>query len=429
MSTVFRERRYAVPATLALAAALAFGPEVLGGSYFGLATVPFFRLFGLAGWMTAGRLPVLLSEMGIRFFGYDLGWLTSARLPVLLNPIFICWLAMTHALGWVFLWRAAATLAATWQDQAYQPVRESDPAAAWPSRAPAPPLLEQPATMPEPAPARVSWLTDPRPWDHDPIRWRVERLGSAEGLIWLAVALNFLAQFGTLGPILNFGAASADTWGLVSFVGLAVILFSGALIAWAGARFFQGSRRQQDLELLLTTPLGGRDILIGQWRVLRRALAWPLGVVLALALPAGLALLYDFANDYRREFWFLLQPFLIAVNLALEAVALCWVGIRFGLRGRNSITAVAGTVGLVQLLPLALAAALMWGWAWLPARWSSLTLAWGKMPPVILALLFFVAKNVGLMVWARLRLRRELRLGRRTARLDASASGLVLQRA
>jgi hypothetical protein len=120
---------------------------------------------------------------------------------------------------------------------------------------------------------------------------------------------------------------------------------------------------------------------------------------------------------------------LIAVNLALEAVALCWVGMRFGLRGRNAITAVAGTVGLVQLLPLAVAVALMWAWVWLSARSSSLAPSRGGMPPVILALLFFVAKNVALIVWTRVRLRRELRLGRRTAQLDASASRLVWQRA
>jgi hypothetical protein len=125
----------------------------------------------------------------------------------------------------------------------------------------------------------------------------------------------------------------------------------------------------------------------------------------------------------------MLQPFLIAVNLTLEAVALCWVGIRFGLYGRNAITAVVGTVGLVQLLPLVLAVGLMWAWTWVPTRWSSLVMARGKMPPVILALLFFVAKNLALIVWARLRLRRELRLGSRTARLDASTSRLILQRA
>src|ERR1019366_9437749 len=364
MSAAFRERRSAVPATLGLVAALAFGPEVLGGSYFGTSAVPFFRLAGLAGWMT------------------------TARMPVPYNLLFVPWFITMHAVGWLFLWRASVTLTGGWQDQPHRQVREPEPAEDWPSRAPAPPLLEGAVATSEPASAlaRASWLTDPRPWDADPIRWRVERLGSVEGLLWLAVALNFLAQFGTLGSILNFGAAPSDTWGLVSFVGMAVILFSGGLIAWAGARFFQDTRHQQDLELLLTTPQGSRSILAGQWCVLRRALTWPLSVVLVLALPAGISLLYDFANGYQREFWSLLQPFLIAVNLALEAVALCWVGMRFGLRGRNAITAVAGTVGLVQLLPLIMSVGLMWGWAWLPSRWSSLTMARGKMPPVILAL-------------------------------------------
>jgi len=407
MSAEFRERRYAVPATLALVAALAFGPEVVGGSYFGLAAVPFFRLAGLAGWMTAARIPILFP------------------LP------FVLWFAVTHAVGWVFLWRAAAALSGNWQDQPHPQVREPDPAEAWPTQAPAPPVLEGPPAMPEPAAAfpRASWLTNPRPWDADPIRWRVERLGSTEGLLWLAVALSLLAQFGTLGSILHFGAGPADTWGLLSFVGLGVILFSGSLIAWAGARFFRESRQRQDLELLLTSPAGGREIVASQWRVLRRALAWPLGIVLALAVPAGLSLVYDFCNDYHREFWFLLQPFLIGVNLALETVALGWVGMWFGLRGRNSITAVAGTVGLVQLLPLVSVAGLMWTWAWLPVAAAPPTRSRNQMPPVILALLFFVAKNVGFIVWTRLRLHRELRLGRRRTRLDASASRLVLQRA
>jgi hypothetical protein len=418
-----------------LVGALAFGPEVLGGSYFGIAAVPYFRLFGLGGWMTA------------------------ARIPALFNLPFVVWFIVMHSVGWLFLWRARVTLATSWQDQPHEQVREPEPAEEWPSRAPADlgtttgartflsatsserqraPASPQAVLpiehccgqeCPRSAPARASWLTDPRPWDADPIRWRVERLGSAEGLIWLAVALSFLAQFGTLGSILNFGAGPAGTWGLVSFVGMAVILFSGGLIAWTGARFFQDTRREQDLQLLLTTPLGARNILTGQWRVLRRALAWPLGLVLALALPAGISLLYDFANGYHREFWSLLQPFLIAVNLALEAVALCWVGMRFGLHGRNAITAAVGTVGLVQLLPLVLSVALMWGWAWLPGRSASPATSRGKMPPIILALLFFVAKNLVLIVWARLRLRRELRLGRRTSRPDASASRLTVQRA
>ena len=105
------------------------------------------------------------------------------------------------------------------------------------------------------------------------------------------------------------------------------------------------------------------------------------------------------------------------------------MGIWFGLRGRNAITAVAATVGLVQLLPLALAVALMWSWTWLPNLASHRVMSRDSMPPVILALLFFLGKNIALILWARFRLHHELRLGSRTAQLDASAHCLVPQRA
>ena len=94
MSTVFRERRYAVPATLALVGSPGLCSGGSGRLLFWPGAVPFFRLFGLAGWMTA------------------------ARLPVLFKLSFVVWFIVMHAVGWVFLWRAAVTLAATWQDQA-----------------------------------------------------------------------------------------------------------------------------------------------------------------------------------------------------------------------------------------------------------------------------------------------------------------------
>src|ERR1017187_4358753 len=93
MSAAFRERRYAVSATLGLVAALAFGPEILGGSWFGTSTVPFFRLAGLAGWMTAARM----------------------QFPF--NLLFVPWFITMHAVGWLFLWRASVTLTGGWQDQ------------------------------------------------------------------------------------------------------------------------------------------------------------------------------------------------------------------------------------------------------------------------------------------------------------------------
>ena len=54
--------------------------------------------------------------------------MTAARMLVRPMPLFAGWFAVTHALGWLFLWRAAVTLTRTWQDQPHQQVREPEPA-------------------------------------------------------------------------------------------------------------------------------------------------------------------------------------------------------------------------------------------------------------------------------------------------------------
>jgi hypothetical protein len=231
-------------------------------------------------------------------------------------------------------------------------------------------------------------------------------MGSPKGILWLAIALNLLGQFG----VFSGDISSTSAWGLLSFTGLAVMVGASSLLAWAGARFFQHTTHQQDLELLVTTPMGSRDILAGQWRVLRHGLKFPLMVTLALALPAGAALVYDFLHSYREEFYFLLPPFLVAVNLAAEALALCWVGMRFGLIAPTLANAVLRTVALVQVLPLVLAAGIMTILAFLAAQSMSRFDAPGRMPTVVPVLLFLLGKNVSLSVWARMKLRRELRL-------------------
>ncbi len=421
MSAVFRERRHAMAATLGLVAALAFGPEVLGGSVLGGGAVPVMRLFGLAGWMTAAYTPIPLLPLPLASL------LAQLKVPVrflsLFSPLFVGWFVVTHAVGWVLLHRAATALANNWQDQPHRQVREAEPEDEWSlCGQPSPPSeAAQDALAAEVAPARVSWLTDPRPWDADPLEWRVLQMRPPEGLIWLAVALNFLAQFGVLGSILSSNGGAGEAWGMLSFAGLAVALFAGGLLAWAGAKFFLDTRRQQDLELLLTSPVGSRNILSGQWRVLRRALKWPLVAVLLFAIPSAV----DVATTPGGEAWFATPTFLICFNLALEALALCWVGMCLGLRARSKLAAVIQTVGLVQLLPLALAVALTACWG-LASDHSLQTIARpGHMPSIVPALLFFLVKNLAFTLWAIIRLRRDLRLGRRTARLVGSAWRLV----
>ncbi len=394
MSALFYERRYAMLATLGLVGALAFGPELLLGSYLGAGVVPILRTCELAGWTSA------------------------ARAAQLLDPQFLVWFGLAHGLGWLFLHLAGLTLAAHWQDRPQEHFRAPEPEEEWPVL----PASDTPVA----APARVSWLTDPRPWDADPVRWRVERLGSPAALVWLAVCVNFFAQFGLVGMVFDERSAQAGTWGPVSFLGLVFMSVAGGLLAWAGGRFFQHTRRQQDLELLLTTPEGSRRILGGQWHVLQRSLAWPLVVVLTLALPAGIVLVYDALHGYREEGWFLAYPFLVAVNLAVESVALCWAGMRFGLHARTALVGVAWTVGVVQLAPLLLAAGLAWSWVWLTGISPAFAVQSGQMPVTIPVLTFFMVKNAALIVWARWSLRRELRLGgRRTQLPQAAGSSLA----
>ena len=100
---------------------------------------------------------------------------------------------------------------------------------------------------------------------------------------------------------------------------------------------------------------------------------------------------------------------LIPLNLLLETLALCWAGMWFGLRSRTLIAAVAWTLGIVQFGPVAAVMALMWAFPYLSS---------GKFGPgsdefsaAIPILILFGIKNLGLILWARWRLRRELRVG------------------
>src|SRR6185436_10261463 len=60
--------------------------------------------------------------------------------------------------------------------------------------------------------------------------------------------------------------------------GLNLILNGGAaaLLAWGAARSLFSAQRNGELELLLSTPLGARDIIGGHWRALCEPLrgAW-----------------------------------------------------------------------------------------------------------------------------------------------------------
>ena len=103
------------------------------------------------------------------------------------------------------------------------------------------------------------------------------------------------------------------------------------------------------------------------------------------------------------------QQGMVCVNRLLDAVALCWVAMWFGLRARKPFSFVAWTVGLVIVLPwvlsylliilLSVAGGLGLG------TWPSGTVhLWSVGWPLL-----NVAKNIILIRWAASRLQAELR--------------------
>jgi hypothetical protein len=377
VSALVRERRNAVAITLGVVLALAFGAEMLGGNFLGAPFKPLFRLAGLGGWITFTQLPPKL-----------VWW-------------FPVWFVCMHGLGWFFVFLAGHALAANWKDREHRQLLETPKAgAAWP------PAATEDALVLGAAVPRASWLTDPRPWDPNPVRWRVERLGSIEGYLWIAVALSFIGQFCAAS---GSGSGSVAGWGLASFSGLVLVLGASAMLAWAGARFFADCRRQQDFELLLTTTAGG-EMLSGQWQVLRKAMKVPFIVLLLVALPSGIAAASDYWNDHYRGFWNALPICLIPINIALETVALCWMGMYRGLLARHPFGAVLQAVIVVQGFPLVVLGGL--ALALRQIGLGDLEGLPGRMPAIVPILLLFLAKNVGLAFWTRRQLRKELRIRR-----------------
>ena len=118
---------------------------------------------------------------------------------------------------------------------------------------------------------------------------------------------------------------------------------AAALLAWAAGRFFFETQRNGELELLLSTPLGARDIIGGNWRALCKPLrgAWLLvGFLILLELLMGP---HSGLGGALGVFQMAMAP----VVRVLDIIALCWVGMWFGLRARKPLYIMGWTVGLV----------------------------------------------------------------------------------
>ena len=243
-------------------------------------------------------------------------------------------LLLLHLLGWCLLWRAGVVLRRSLREPRARPaVGDSAPAQRGVSS----------AARRKPAP-----LTE-----HDePIAWLVRRQPGLALTVWVGVAVG--VSYWLLTPfVVRFGTGGVGLQALLWPISLVTQTVKTGLFAWVASRFFIETRRTGELELLVTTPHGAPAVVSAQWQLLKRLFRWP---VLVLVLPMVLQAFFILVIQSSGLFgaWrvhYVISTVLSGVNTWVHVVALCWVGMWFGLRARNQSTAIIWTVGLVALLP------------------------------------------------------------------------------
>jgi ABC-type transport system involved in multi-copper enzyme maturation permease subunit len=237
-------------------------------------------------------------------------------------------LLASHTVAWTFLLIASVSLPWTWQDR--------------PIRARFQPTPRRAAADVNLAAAR--FVSRARIGDENPVVWLMSRYPGTRWRMWvLAIAgsgillLTVLVTRQVLGPIrLSFGPAFI-------FAVLIKILF-----AFQACRVFVEGRRSGALDLLLSTPITGRDIIKGQWLGLKRLCLWPIATFVA-AQVAGAAIQIDW-NSGMGGLQLMLTVYPI-VKFVMGLVALGWLGMWLGLTAKKPNLAPALTLLFGMVLP------------------------------------------------------------------------------
>jgi hypothetical protein len=200
-------------------------------------------------------------------------------------------------------------------------------------------------------------VVSPRRWqplteETEPVGWLWSRQRGLRLAVWIGVVLG--TSYWLLVPMMaRFLVPSFVFQAGVWPVSMVTRIAESALFAWVASRFFMEGRRTGELELLRTTPCGANALVAEQWNGLKRLFRWP---VVALVLPIlfQAILVLQIRQGLPIGAWqayYAVSMALACVNVCLQVVALCWVGMWFGLRARNQAGAIAWTVSLVSVAP------------------------------------------------------------------------------
>lgn len=278
----------------------------------------------------------------------------------------------------------------------------------------------------------LPWIWTDRPLNAKPSDWRTwlnrwrqgapgtraafrRRLLGVNPFYWLAARdrlkpLYVWLLLGALGAVWVLGNWQwGEDWRDAGLNLTLSIFAHGALKCWiASAVVYRlaEDRRSGALDLLLSTRLTDREILVGQWRALVRQFAAPVAVVL-LANTFLCRAELQAAGSLDRDFIILLFA-ARGLVLVLDAVALAWLGPWIAVSTRRPNQAAVRTLACVVGLPWVL---LVGGYfTWLIA--NSLRQSWQDPSEYqSLAIWFFIVLAVDLVVMAvaHTRLQRDFR--------------------
>ena len=294
--------------------------------------------------------------------------------------------AVIHGLGWIFLLVACFVAPRGWQDR---------PAGS----------------------RRVRWNERWKSWSHGDGVMRAgfrAQLLDANAFFWLAARDRLKPAWvwtflGLIAAVWVWGFAKfQNEWFNLPVYFATAFGLNSVLKSWFAAeatRQLSDERRMGSLELLLSTPLGVRDILRGQALALRRQFLGPVAVTLLLELTLLVAGPRDSLGGEERLVWAAVW-ITGMVTLVTDLIALYWLGMWMGLASKNPKRSSSDTVGRVLALPWVIFAGFMLFMALISVRGHS-EVDWKTFLGFWIALSLAVDLAYGL--WARRKLLTEFR--------------------
>jgi hypothetical protein len=296
--------------------------------------------------------------------------------------------------------------------------------------------------------------------ERQPVAWLVCRER------WQAHTLGVIAFFFTAGVVFALMRSAREAWILWNSLGG---LFTLVLYLWAASqacRFFVEARRSGLLELLLVSPVDGRNIVGEHWRAWLRMFGWSVLLLLSVQMMAAALSQMSYhrvaaqtsamaasaatnqGTTFSNQTTVMVSTTVslgggtnavpqrsFSVSLAAQRasgvaaaatglttvanlLAICWFGMWMGLVSRTANLATLKTILFVQVLPwfvIAFGVNIILGIVmtrWIATSSSPQPATWFLWWPLLSTLLSAgaaVAKDIGFIVWSRNKLRTSLR--------------------